>query len=79
MYHLKTIVSRSATIAAKQQLVKVASATLVSNRNYADHQIPDRLKDVATAKGEYFCFAHLFFFFHLFLCFILFSVSALEL
>lgn len=61
MYHLKTIVSRSATIAAKQQLIKVAPVTLVSNRNYADHQIPDRLKDVATARGEYFRFAHLLF------------------
>lgn len=63
MYYLKTIVSRSATIAAKQQLVKVAPVTLVSNRNYADHQIPDRLKDVGTARGDYFRFAYFLFLF----------------
>lgn len=52
MYHLKTIVSRSAAIASKQQLAKFAPVNVLPSRNYADHQIPERLKDVATAKGE---------------------------
>lgn len=52
MYHLKTIASRTASIAVKQQFANVAPATLISSRNYADHQIPERLKDVATAKGD---------------------------
>lgn len=51
MFHLKKFVSRSASIAAKQQLIKSVPITLTSNRNYADHQIPERLKNVATAKG----------------------------
>lgn len=51
MFHLKTFVSRSASIAAKQQLIKSVPITLTSNRHYADHQIPERLKNVATAKG----------------------------
>lgn len=52
MYHLKTFVTKSSAI--KQQLTKVlpATTTLISSRNYADHQIPDRLKDVETAKGK---------------------------
>lgn len=53
MYHLKSIVSRSAAIASKQQLVKFVPVTILPSRNYADHQIPDRLKDVATAKGHF--------------------------
>lgn len=52
MYHLKTIVSRSAAISTKQQLTKFIPVTVLPSRNYADHQIPDRLKDVATAKGS---------------------------
>lgn len=51
MFQLKTLVSRSASIAAKQQLTKAVPIAVLSNRNYADHQIPERLKDVATAKG----------------------------
>lgn len=61
MFHLKTIVSRSASIAAKQQLIKAASISVVSNRNYADHQIPERLKDVAVAKGMLLIYFHFFF------------------
>lgn len=53
MYHLKSIVSRSAAIASKQQLAKIVPVTTVlQSRNYADHQIPERLKNVATAKGN---------------------------
>lgn len=53
MYHLKSIVSRSAAIASKQQLAKFVPATVLPSRNYADHQIPERLLSVATAKGHF--------------------------
>lgn len=53
MYHLKSIVSRSAAFATKQQLSKFIPVTVLPSRNYADHQIPERLKDVAAAKGLY--------------------------
>lgn len=72
MYHLKSIVSRSAAIATKQQLAKIVPVTVLQNRNYADHQIPERLKDVATARGNVsmpsFCAA-------LFVSFLFFSFS----
>lgn len=51
MYRLKSIVSRSAAIASKQQLSKFVPITFLPSRNYAEHQIPERLRDVATAKG----------------------------
>lgn len=51
MFHLKSIVSRSAAVATKQQLSKFVPVTILPSRNYADHQIPERLKSVATAKG----------------------------
>lgn len=51
MYGLKSIVSRCATVATKQQLSKLIPVTILPSRNYADHQIPERLKDVASAKG----------------------------
>lgn len=50
MYHLKTL-AKSPVI--KNELAKVlpVAASLTQTRNYADHQIPDRLRDVPTAKG----------------------------
>lgn len=51
MFHVKSIVSRSAGIATRQQLSKFVPVTIVASRNYSDHQIPERLKNVATAKG----------------------------
>ena len=58
MYHLKSL-ARSAL--AKQDvaatLVKIlpAAANLAQTRSYADHQIPDRLIDVPTARGIIDC------------------------
>lgn len=51
MFHLKTL-AKSPVI--KYELAKVlpVANNLVQARNYADHQIPDRLRDVATAKGK---------------------------
>lgn len=63
MFHLKSIVSRSAAIATRQQLSKFVPVTILSSRNYADHQIPERLKDVATAKDPRF-FDMVEYFFH---------------
>lgn len=51
MFHLKSIVSRSAAIVSKHQLAKFVPITVQPSRNYADHQIPERLKDVGDAKG----------------------------
>lgn len=51
MFHLKSIVSRSAAVATKQPLAKFVPVTILPSRNYADHQIPERLQSVATAKG----------------------------
>lgn len=50
MYHLKTL-AKSPVL--KHELAKVlpVAASLTQTRNYADHQIPDRLRDVPTAKG----------------------------
>lgn len=54
MYHLKTLVKNPAI---KQELSasisKILPITFTSTRGYADHQIPERLKDVPTAKGEH--------------------------
>lgn len=53
MYHLKRFASNPII---KQELsaniTKILPVAVSFNRNYAGHQIPDRLKDVATAKGE---------------------------
>lgn len=62
MFHLKSIVSRSAAIATRQQLSKFVPVTILPNRNYADHQIPERLKNVETAKGFIFYFSFFIFF-----------------
>lgn len=52
MLHLKSIVSRSAGIATRQQLSKFVPVTILPSRNYSErHQIPERLKNVATAQG----------------------------
>lgn len=50
MFHLKTL-AKSPVI--KHELAKVlpVATVLTQTRNYADHQIPDRLRDVPTAKG----------------------------
>lgn len=56
MFHLKSIVSRGAGIATRQQLSKFVPVTILPSRNYSDHQIPERLKSVADAKGLAHCF-----------------------
>lgn len=52
MYHLKKFANSPAI---KQELTasisKILPVTATFSRNYADHQIPDRLKDVPNAKG----------------------------
>lgn len=61
MYHLKTL-AKSPVV--KYELAKVlpVATNLTQVRNYADHQIPERLRDVPTAKGKHknlgteFCF-----------------------
>lgn len=56
MFHLKTLVKNPAikqeVSSTISKLLPIASANLASSRNYADHKIPDRLKDVATARGK---------------------------
>lgn len=56
MFHLKTLAKSPAL---KQELTKIlpVAVNLTQTRNYADHQIPERLRDVPTAKGK----IHLFF------------------
>lgn len=51
MYHLKTL-AKSPVV--KYELAKVlpVATNLTQVRNYADHQIPERLRDVPTAKGK---------------------------
>lgn len=52
MYHLRHLAKN---VAHKKEIAnsafKFLPITLTPSRNYADHQIPDRLKDVGTAKG----------------------------
>lgn len=54
MYHLKKFannpVVKQEVTASLAKLLPIA--TLQPSRNYAEHQIPERLKDVADAKGE---------------------------
>ncbi|XP_053670931.1 glutamate dehydrogenase, mitochondrial isoform X6 [Anopheles nili] len=60
MYHLKTI-AKNATI--KQEVATLVKAVAASQRTYAEHQIPERLKDVSTAANPRF-FDMVEYFFH---------------
>lgn len=56
MYHLKRCVS---TVAVNRETTTIISRVFAgslsaTSRNYAGHQIPDHLKDVATAKDPHF-------------------------
>lgn len=61
MYHLKTL-AKSPVIKTELAKVLPVATSLTQTRNYADHQIPERLLDVPTAKGNIYaiCFRLLF-------------------
>jgi glutamate dehydrogenase (NAD(P)+) len=64
MFHLKTLAKRAAAHQDLTSFVKVLpTAAILSKRNYADHQIPDRLKDVGSAANPRF-FDMVEYFFH---------------
>ena len=64
MYHLKNL---ARTAGNRQQelttLVKALPTAVLQSRGYAEHQIPDRLRDVPTAKDPRF-FDMVEYFFH---------------
>ena len=64
MYHLKTLARQAGN---RQQelttLVKALPTAVLQSRGYADHQIPERLKEVPTAKDPRF-FDMVEYFFH---------------
>jgi glutamate dehydrogenase (NAD(P)+) len=63
MFHLKTLAK---SVVAKQELaalVKTLPVVAAQSRSYADHQIPDRLKEVPVAKNPRF-FDMVEYFFH---------------
>lgn len=67
MFHIKSI-SKAAITPAKQYgsmdaLLKLLPSAAMQNRNYADHQIPDRLKDMTTHPNPRF-FDMVEYFFH---------------
>lgn len=65
MFHLKKLASNAVVKQELSSLIKAAPTALqtLQSRNYADHQIPDRLKDVPTAKNPRF-FDMVEYFFH---------------
>lgn len=66
MFHLKSLVKSAAlkqSITDVTVLARTLPSVLNQTRGYADHQIPDRLKDVATAQDPKF-FDMVEYFFH---------------
>lgn len=63
MYHLKNLARQAAVRQDVATLVKALPTAALQARGYADYQIPDRLKDVPTAKDPRF-FDMVEYFFH---------------
>ena len=65
MFHLKRLARPAGATEIQNVLVRAvpASTTLQTNRGYADHQIPDRLKDIPTSENPKF-FNMVEYFFH---------------
>lgn len=63
MYHLKSLASKAAVRQEVATLVKALPTAALQTRGYAEYQIPERLKDVPTAKDPRF-FDMVEYFFH---------------
>lgn len=63
MYHLKSLAVKAGRPQELTTLVKALPTAVLQSRGYADHQIPDRLKDIPTAKDPRF-FDMVEYFFH---------------
>lgn len=63
MFHLRTLARNVALKKDFVAAVKTAPVAVAQNRTYADHQIPDRLKDVPTSPNPRF-FDMVEYFFH---------------
>lgn len=63
MFHLKSLAKNPIVRQELATLVRATPIAVTQSRNYSDHQIPDRLKDVATATDPRF-FDMVEYFFH---------------
>ena len=64
MFHIRGLTRTSAALKQSQEIAQVAALVRLQNqRTYADHQIPDKLKDVPTAANPKF-FDMVEYFFH---------------
>lgn len=63
MYHLKNLARHTAVKQEVSTLVKALPTAVFQSRGYAEHKIPDRLKDVPTASDPKF-FDMVEYFFH---------------
>lgn len=63
MFHIRGLTRHSAALKQGQEIAHTAALLKLQNRNYADHQIPDKLKDIPTAANPRF-FDMVEYFFH---------------
>ena len=63
MFHIRGLTRASTALKQGPEMAQMAALVRLQNRGYADHQIPDRLKDIPSAPNPKF-FDMVEYFFH---------------